>query len=261
MSIDLHQRCLCVITGASRGIGRSFAVELAKKFAAGSHLLLLARNKQQLEEVKQEVEHETGGKVKVTVEPLDLQQPNEVQLKNALESVLCTAASFDLAICVHNVGTVGDIDRWAATESDVAKWSAYFQVNLFNVILLNNLFLSATHSVATRLVINVTSLCAIEPMKSMAYYCTGKAAREMFFRVLALENPTVTVLNYSPGMVDTEMATELRTKSADDELRKFAQEKFAEKGLLSPLQTTQRMIGVLEGGQYKSGDHVDYHDE
>lgn len=260
MSIDLHQRCLCVITGASRGIGRSFARELAKKFAAGSHLLLLARNRQQLEEVKQEVERETGGTVQVTVEPLDLQQPNEERLKNALESV-STAASFDLAVCVHNVGTVGDIVRWAATESDVAKWTAYFQVNLFNVILLNNLFLGATHSVATRLIINVTSLCAVEPMKSMAYYCTGKAAREMFFRVLALENPTVTVLNYSPGMVDTEMACELRTKAADEELRKFAQEKFAEKGLLSPLQTTQRMIGVVEGGQYKSGDHVDYHDE
>jgi len=45
----------------------------------------------------------------------------------------------------------------------------------------------------------MTSLLGIEPYKSVGYYCIGKASREMFFRVLALENPTLNVLSYSPG--------------------------------------------------------------
>lgn len=134
---------------------------------------------------------------------------------------------------------------------------------MFGVILLNNVFLEVVTKERSvhRLVMNVTSLCAIEPMKSLAYYCTGKAAREMFFRVLALENEDVTVLNYSPGMVDTAMAEELRTKAKDDGLREYSREAFVGNKLLSPAQTTQRMMRVVEGGKYKSGDHVDYHDE
>lgn len=256
--MNLNQRCFCVVSGASRGIGRCFAIELSKKFAPGSHLVLLARNETDLLQIQREVQEVTSGNVTVAVEAMDLQQVDQERLKQVL---VPPSGPFDLAICVHNVGTVGDIERWAATESDVAKWSAYFQVNLFNVILLNNLFLEATQVTSNRLVLNVTSLCALEAMKSLAYYCTGKAAREMFFRVLALENPSVTVLNYSPGMVDTEMAQELRTKAADEGLKQHAQETYEKKALLTPLQTTQRMIQVVEGGKYKSGDHVDYHDE
>lgn len=256
--LSLSQRCLCVVSGASRGIGREFALQLAKKFSSGSHLILLARNEEQLRDLQKEVEEVTGNKVTVTVQGMDLHRPDEVQLKRLLSK---DDVSFDLAICVHNVGTVGDIDKWAAGESDVQKWSEYFQINLFGVILLNNLFMAKTKHVPLRLIINVTSLCAIEPMKSLAYYCTGKSAREMFFRVLALENPTVTVLNYSPGMVDTEMAGELRTKSADEELRGYALGEYEGKKLLSPMQTTERMLKVVEEGRYTSGDHVDYHDE
>lgn len=255
--INLTKRCLCVITGASRGIGRSFAIEMAKKMASGSLMLLLARNLQDLSVVKREIEELRKNDVKVLVHSIDLQNVTETELRNLLKF---DKNDYDVAICCHNVGTVGDINRWAATESDTAKWTDYFRINLFNVILLNNLFMAVTLGTPSRLILNVTSLCAIEPMKSLAYYCSGKAAREMFFRVLALENPDVTVLNYSPGMVDTEMAGELRSNSIDPELKSYTQEVFQNQSLLTPLQTTLKMLDVVANGNYKSGDHVDYHD-
>lgn len=46
---------------------------------------------------------------------------------------------------------------------------------------------------------NVSSLCAMKPFKNWALYCSGKAARDMMFQVLALEEPDVRVLNYAPG--------------------------------------------------------------
>lgn len=50
-----------------------------------------------------------------------------------------------------------------------------------------------------RSVVNVSSLCALQPLPSWVLYCTGKAARDMMFRVLAEEEPDLRVLNYSPG--------------------------------------------------------------
>lgn len=50
-----------------------------------------------------------------------------------------------------------------------------------------------------RTVVNVSSLCAQQPFSSWVLYCTGKAARDMMFRVLAAEEPELRVLNYAPG--------------------------------------------------------------
>lgn len=73
-------------------------------------------------------------------------------------------------------------------------------LNLFSVTCLTSVFLSKFNSESTeRCIVNMTSLLGIEPYKSLGYYCVGKASREMYFRVLALENPTLNILSYSPG--------------------------------------------------------------
>lgn len=54
-----------------------------------------------------------------------------------------------------------------------------------------------------RTVVNISSLCALKPFPSWVLYCTGKAARDMMFRVLAEEEPDVRVLNYAPGECPT----------------------------------------------------------
>jgi len=56
-------------------------------------------------------------------------------------------------------------------------------------------------------------------------YSTGKAARDMMFLTMALEQPHILVLNYAPGPVDTEMQVEARTKTGDPELRTMFQSK------------------------------------
>ena len=48
---------------------------------------------------------------------------------------------------------------------------------------------------------------------------SGKATRDMMFRVLALEEPKLQVLNYAPGPLNTNMQVEARTLTGDDDLR------------------------------------------
>jgi len=50
-----------------------------------------------------------------------------------------------------------------------------------------------------RTLVNISSACALAAKPSWVLYCTGKAARDMAFRVLAVEEPDIRVLSYSPG--------------------------------------------------------------
>lgn len=73
-------------------------------------------------------------------------------------------------------------------------------LNLYSVTCLTNVFLSKFNSdTVEKCIINMTSLFAIKPFKSVGYYSVGKASREMYFRVLAEENPNLSILSYSPG--------------------------------------------------------------
>lgn len=57
-----------------------------------------------------------------------------------------------------------------------------------------------------RYVTQVTSEMALSPHATLALYCSGKAARDMFFKVVAKEHPDVKVLQYSPGSMNTDLA-------------------------------------------------------
>ena len=54
----------------------------------------------------------------------------------------------------------------------------------------------------------------------------GKAARDMFFKVLALECPELSILNYAPGPLQTKMFHKLRTETHDEEIRTQFNGKF-----------------------------------
>lgn len=75
------------------------------------------------------------------------------------------------------------------------------------------------------LVVNVSSLCAVQAFDSWGIYCAGKAARDMYHSVLAQEQTKkqesgatasaekILVLNYAPGPLDTDMQKEIRCVS------------------------------------------------
>lgn len=91
-------------------------------------------------------------------------------------------------------------------------------------------------------------------------FSSGKAAREMYFRVMALEEPNLIVMNYAPGPVDTDMAIDLQTNSTDSEIRSMVKGLRDDNTILQPIQTAQKLISVIERGGYQSGDHIDYYE-
>ncbi|KAL6261048.1 hypothetical protein P5V15_008574 [Pogonomyrmex californicus] len=188
-----------LITGASRGIGRQIAITFGSLLEEGSHMLLLARDKNALEEVAKII-------------------PPKIK------------------ICIINA------DLSKATKTD------------FEMIM--NIF---DDKIIKKTIINITSLFGIQAIKGFAYYCTVKAAREMYFKVFALENPNVNVLSYSPGPVDTNMFNFLCEFAVDPETKKRFLDK-KQKIMLTPEQTINRLVHILEKHKYKSGDRISYYD-
>lgn len=108
----------------------------------------------------------------------------------------------DFSICpVPSSASLGDVSRPSRSFTSMAEVDSYLSLNVSSCLCLTAQLLQALppRPGARRTVVNVTSLYALQPCRSWVLYCTGKAAREMMFRVLAEEEPDVRVLNYSPG--------------------------------------------------------------
>lgn len=117
---------------------------------------------------------------------------------------------FEKAIFVNNAGSLGELNRVGEFTALAAEISSTFQMNVSASCYLTSEFMRryASSDVKAIRVVNVSSKCATEPYPTWSLYCAGKAARDMFHRVLAVENMSdarVKVLNYAPGPLDTEV--------------------------------------------------------
>lgn len=138
------------------------------------------------------------------------------------------AEPHDRVYLVHNAGSLGQLgftQEWDSYE----LLNKYNELNVVSVFWINNRFLRTFGATRERLlggagecspppvvILNITSLCGIEPFQTHGMYCAGKAAREMHHRVIAMEQsaaPHVRVLSYSPGPMDTDMQKTIRESS------------------------------------------------
>lgn len=120
-----------------------------------------------------------------------------VQIRTVLGPYLNTSS----LTCPSFPGSLGDISKSFLDLTDPAEINTYFAFNITSALCLTTAALQAfgKRPGSSRTVVNISSLCALKPFKNWALYCSGKAARDMMFQVLALEEPDVRVLNYAPG--------------------------------------------------------------
>lgn len=260
-SVNFSKKLIVFITGASKGIGRSIAVEISRNLEQNSVLVLIARSEKGLEETKAQV-MEIDKSITVLTYTLDLSKPNlgnyNDMFQHVLKSIDRTGIEFGLIF--HNAGHVGTLKATTGlTELEV--WQEYYNLNMFSVVLLNSAFIKNIRPIAPQLVsINITSLCGRVPFTNMSMYGSAKAARDLFFKVLAIEEPGVIVLNYSPGPVDTDMYSDVIVTAESEELKKMFKEN-KESQILTPAQTVSKLLEILEKGSFKNGDTIDYYDK
>lgn len=260
----IDTKSFCIITGGSRGIGRAIAVALSTKFSSESVVVITGRSAADLSDTRLEVQAVAPG-VEVRAVPADL--GNVDALKQGVISELfkdVDPASFQNILLINNAGSLGGVSRFLREldTSDISSLQEYYTLNLTSALLLTSHLLTAfpKRDGLRRTIVNISSLAAIQPMSSCGVYCMGKAARDMLFKTIAVEDPDVRILNYAPGPVDTAMNQEICDTSADQPLREMMSGLRTSNNILQPHQTASKLARILEDDTYESGAHVDYYD-
>lgn len=256
-AIDFTKKSLIFITGASKGIGRTIAIETSKLLNENSIIILLARSKNYLKDTESEI-NRFNKSLRVFTYVADLSKPNIEDYNGIMKEVLGKVEYNDIhnGLIFHNAANSGCL-RQTTELTDLSVWREYYDLNLFSVVLLNNAFINNLRSVVQQLmIVNITSYLGHTPLKNTAMYSSAKAARELLFKVLALEEPTTLVLNYSPGPVDTEMFDSMMKNAQSIEVRrKFKVTK--ETQISTPYATVNKMLDILRKGNFKSGETIE----
>ena len=249
-----------LITGAAKGLGKTCAIEFSKNVAPGSMSLLLSRSMGGLEATKKII---TSGSVPVKVQSCiqDLRKPDGVALEAKILEFLgengAKPSDFDHAIIVHGTNVLGDLNIRALKIQDVDDLQQYFCVNAFAPVVLNSHFMNIFQDDnKMRTILNMTSDAALRPYNSLSYYCAASMARESFMCVTGREEPSVLVLNYNPGPLDIHMAT--LEQSSEKDLKEYCAELKNSGQIITCEQSVEKLIKVLKGRSFFSGEHVEY---
>lgn len=183
-----------LITGASAGIGREFAKQLA---AAGVNVALVARRAALLEELAGELSRHWA--VRTLVVPADLQQPGAVA---ALQERVGSAGA-RIRLLVNNAG-FGRWGRFEQTADDTYR--EMLRLNCEAMVALCHAFLPQLASFPTSAVINVSSAACYQPVPYMAVYAATKAFVQSYSQALYGEwqERGVHVQTLVPGPTATE---------------------------------------------------------
>lgn len=152
-----------LITGASSGIGETFARELA---AQNTNLILVARSQDKLDQLAQQLQTQHPIQAEVIVQ--DLTAPGACQ--SVFERVMQQGLQVDLLI--NNAG-FGDYGNF--TDRPLEKQVAMIQLNVTALVELTHLFLPGMKQRQSGGIINLASIAAFQPLPYISVYAATKA--------------------------------------------------------------------------------------
>ncbi len=190
---------VALVTGASSGFGRAFALALA---SAGVKVFLAARREERLREVVQEIA-EAGGEATYHVV--------DVRIVPALYDLVDVALSRykRLDILINNAGLGFRSPLLETKRSEIA---AMLETDLAAAIYLTQACLNALLRSAPSDIVNISSIAGLEGFAEGTVYCAAKSGLVGFTRALAaeLKPANIRVTAICAGSVQTEFFERFR---------------------------------------------------
>ena len=207
-----------LVTGSSRGIGRSIAVKFVKE---GANVIVNYKNSEKEAEVITEIISSYGNEcicIKADVS-------SEKKKKNMIEEIMKKFGHLD--IVVNNAGIAIDSDFDAKKIKD---FQDTLNTNLIGVFLVSKYAAKYMMEKQYGKIINVSSTNGIDTTYPYSLdYDASKAGLINLTRNLAIEfSPYINVNAIAPGWVETEINSELPKKYLQEEKEKILLKRFAE---------------------------------
>mmetsp|Transcript_2204 Transcript_2204/g.2171 ORF Transcript_2204/g.2171 Transcript_2204/m.2171 type:complete len:315 (-) Transcript_2204:116-1060(-) len=167
-----------VITGATDGIGKAMAFELARK---GSNILLISRTLEKLEETKKELNAKYP---KVTVEILDIDfsKYNET----SKERITSAVKSKDVGVLINNVGISYPFTRYFHELDDISV-EQLITLNVNSTTNMTRIVLPGMLERKRGAIVNIGSAAGVSNSPLLAQYGAAKSYIAMFSKVLNKE--------------------------------------------------------------------------
>ncbi len=183
-----------LVTGASSGIGAEFARRLASR---GMHLVLVARRKELLEKLAEELHTAHGTKCEIIV--CDLTDP--VQRAAMVAEIAKRNITIELLINNAGLGYVCEIET-----TDIKRIMEMVQLNIGALTELAYVYLQGMMLRGHGAVLNVSSVAAFQPVAYMGVYAASKAFVLHFSEAMWAEarEKGVTVTALCPGPTQTD---------------------------------------------------------
>ncbi|MDJ0732703.1 MAG: SDR family oxidoreductase [Nostocaceae cyanobacterium] len=219
-----------LITGASVGIGKAFAEELA---ARNYNLVLVARSEDKLKQLAVQLQEQYKIQAEVIVK--DLTETN------AAAAIFDTTKSKEITIdlLINNAG-FGDYGEFSQTDGE--RQIKMVQLNVIALVDLTHKFLPGMRQRRSGSIINVSSLAAFQPIPYLSVYSATKAFVSHFSEALWAENREygIRVIASCPGPTETNFFVEANFPTA---LTGNA------KKISTPQEVVQETLAALEKGE------------
>jgi len=230
-----------LVTGASRGIGRAIAVELAREGAK------VAINYQSSDAKAQEVANEitkAGGSC-------ILAKANLADPKEARAMVKRVAEQFrHLDILVNNAGITRDKLLRSLTDEE---WQEVVNTNLGAVFACTSAAIPIMTAQSYGRIINISSMNGQVPAVGQANYSASKGGIIAFTRTAAMElaKSNITVNSVAPGYTETDMFARVPADIQAQIKAKIPLGRFAQ-----PQEIARAVVFLAADGDYITGEQI-----
>lgn len=198
---------IAIITGASSGIGREFALRISEKYSL-DEIWLIARRKEKLENVAQQINTKTN------IIPLDLTQSDSFDIlrKKLTES----SPSVEVLVNCAGLGKIGTFESQSIKDIE-----DMVNLNIRATTVVTKISLDYMHKGSA--VINMSSVSGFLPLPYMNIYAASKAYVLRFSQALAkeLENKGISVTAVCPYWVASEFFSVAQNTVDSDSVNNF----------------------------------------
>ncbi|CUM67700.1 uncharacterized protein PRCAT00005403001 [Priceomyces carsonii] len=188
-----------ILTGASRGIGAAIAEGYLNE-SKSNCLIAVARTKPSLSKL---VDTYGGDRVGIVVGDVCDPQTSASAIELAVKKF------GKLNAIIANAGVLDPVEH--IENADLDKWRKLYDINFFSVVGLVQQALPELRKTNGR-VVAVLSGASETAYDGWGAYGSSKAALNQFINSLAFEEPSVSAISIAPGVVDTEMQSDIRSK-------------------------------------------------